>query len=111
MATAAQLATIHSWIGTDTIIPADVDQRLARLGSAEAVSLELLRQRRADLLLSPTRIQVDGDVTVDWSDTIRGLDRAITSLEDIVGSRTGPRHVSMSSFGRPSTRARRFYRY
>ncbi|MFD7922539.1 hypothetical protein ACFV3R_25345 [Streptomyces sp. NPDC059740] len=69
----AQLGT-----ATDTT---DLDARYARLGSARAVALEVLYQRRADLLAQPASLTVSGVVSVAYAENIKAIERQITALE------------------------------
>ena len=64
---------------TDTT---DLDQRYARLQSARSVALEVLRERRANLLAQPLKLSVSGVVSVDNSANIAALERQIAELED-----------------------------
>ncbi len=95
MPTAAQLAVIRSYCGADvgadgdTIDAIDVDARLAELGSSHAVALQILRQRRADLVMAPAKIQVDGDFSQDATESIKALDRDIATLQAIIGRENG----------------------
>ena len=102
MATAADLATIRSWCGSDVGAPGDqfdtddIDARLARLGTADQVALELLRARRADMVMSPAKISVDGDFSQDATESIRALDRQIATLEALVARAAGEGATSLS---------------
>lgn len=69
----AQLGT-----ATDT---ADLDTRYARLGTARAVALEVLRERLASLLNQPLRLTVSGVVTVDNSGNANQISAQISALE------------------------------
>ncbi|MEU3704704.1 hypothetical protein AB0E82_20745 [Streptomyces anulatus] len=64
---------------TDTT---DLDLRYARLRSARAVALEVLRERRATLLAQPLKVALSGVVSVDNSGNVAALDRQIEELED-----------------------------
>ncbi len=88
MATAEELAIVRSWAGT-AVTEGDINEPLARLASPEAVALELLRQRRADLLADPQSFTAAGDVSYDWGDRLADLDRTIGDLERRVGAAAG----------------------
>jgi hypothetical protein len=90
VATPDQVAIIRSWVGSGVDLDAlGVDDRLARLASSEAVALELLRLQLADLVASPTKLDVDGDVSVDWSANIAALRARISELEAVVADQAG----------------------
>ena len=60
---------------------ADLEARYARLGTARAVALEVLRSRLAALIQQPTTINVSGAVAVGFAENIKALERQITALE------------------------------
>ncbi|MEV4557182.1 hypothetical protein AB0K51_09305 [Kitasatospora sp. NPDC049285] len=60
----------------------DLAARYTRLGSARAVALEVLAERRAQLLADPLRLTVDGVVTMDNTGNLTGLERQIASVQD-----------------------------
>ncbi|MFF2522822.1 hypothetical protein [Streptomyces liangshanensis] len=70
----------RSWLlaqlgpGTD---PADLERRFFRLRSVRAVALEGLGERRAKLLADPLKVTVDGVVTMDKQENLRGIERQI----------------------------------
>ncbi len=64
---------------TDT---SDLQQRYARLQSARAVALEVLRERRAELLEQPLKVSLSGVVSVDNSGNLAAIERQIAGLED-----------------------------
>ncbi|MGV9760449.1 hypothetical protein ACWDUC_32175 [Streptomyces tricolor] len=70
----------RSWllaqIGPDTD-PADLERRFLRLRSVRAVALEVLGERRAKLLADPLKATVDGVVTMDLQENLRGIERHI----------------------------------
>ncbi len=105
MATPAQIATIKAWAGS-TVDLADVDDRLAELGSPEAVALQLLRTRLSDMLNDPAKLDVDGDVSADWSANISALRSQVSSLETVVGELedSGPGQVSVTPLRRAGRR-------
>ncbi|WP_129768661.1 hypothetical protein [Streptomyces sp. L-9-10] len=77
----------RSWLlaqlGPDTD-PADLERRFFRLRSVRAVALEVLGERRAKLLADPLKVTVDGVVTMDLQENLRGIERQID------GVRQGP---------------------
>ncbi|MEU0839464.1 hypothetical protein ABZ370_08330 [Streptomyces sp. NPDC005962] len=70
----------RSWLlaqlGPDTD-PADLERRYFRLRSVRAVALEVLGERRAKLLGDPLKVTVDGVVTMDLQENLRGIERQI----------------------------------
>ena len=101
-----KLRIIQSWCGRtvgtmddDTHDTGDIAARLERLSSAEAVAIEVLRQRRADMLRDPLNFSVEGDFSQDAAENIRRLDADIAALERIVGV-AGSRRVTVSHFTR-----------
>lgn len=60
----------------------DLQTRYDRLGSARAVALEVLFERRAKLLAEPLQLTVNGVATLDQSNNLTGLERQIASMED-----------------------------
>jgi hypothetical protein len=85
MADAAALAVIRSYIGAKTP-PSDNDltASLDRLKTAEAVALEILRGRLADMLASPASVSLSGDWSQDASANIRALKDQVADLQDKV---------------------------
>ncbi|MFE2179325.1 hypothetical protein [Streptomyces sp. NPDC059455] len=73
----------RSWLlaqlGPDTD-PADLERRFFRLRSARAVALEVLGERRAKLLADPLKVTVDGVVTMDLQENLRGIERQIDGV-------------------------------
>ncbi|MGW3031200.1 hypothetical protein ACWDCB_08180 [Streptomyces sp. NPDC001178] len=73
----------RSWLlaqlGPDADL-ADLEHRFFRLRSARAVALELLGERRARLLADPLKITVDGVVTMDLQENLRGIERQIEQV-------------------------------
>jgi hypothetical protein len=80
--TAEELAQIRALIGSKQP-PSDADLAVAydRLGSAEAVALEVLEGRYADLLAGPAKWAVEGDFSVDSSKNIDKLGAAIAGIK------------------------------
>ncbi|MBT2390665.1 hypothetical protein J7E87_14840 [Streptomyces sp. ISL-1] len=73
----------RSWLlaqlGPDTE-PADLERRFFRLRSVRAVALEVLGERRAKLLADPLKVTVDGVVTMDLQENLRGIERQIEQV-------------------------------
>lgn len=76
----AVIAWLTSQLGTATNMD-DLAVRYARLGSARAVALEVLRLRLADLIASPGSVTVTGVVAVSFTENIKALERQIALLE------------------------------
>ncbi|WP_413809671.1 hypothetical protein [Streptomyces sp. OE57] len=60
--------------------PADLERRFFRLRSVRAVALEVLGERRAKLLGDPLKVTVDGVVTMDLQENLRGIERQIEAV-------------------------------
>ncbi|MEU4028070.1 hypothetical protein [Streptomyces anulatus] len=73
----------RSWLlaqlGPDTD-PADLERRFFRLRSVRGVALEVLGERRAKLLADPLKVTVDGVVTMDLQENLRGIERQIEGV-------------------------------
>jgi hypothetical protein len=76
----AVLAWLLAQLGPDTDQP-DLQTRYDRLGSARAVALEVLSERRAKLLAEPLQLTVNGVATLDQSNNLTGIERQIASVE------------------------------
>lgn len=61
---------------------ADLDARHQRLGSVQAVAIEVLRERKAALVSDPLAVTVQGIATVSNAENVRALERQIAALED-----------------------------
>ncbi|MFJ9358838.1 hypothetical protein [Streptomyces mirabilis] len=76
----------RSWLlaqlGPDTD-PADLERRFLRLRSVRAVALEVLGERRAKLLADPLKVTVDGVVTMDMQENLRGIERQIEVVRQV----------------------------
>ncbi|MFI0822330.1 hypothetical protein ACH4TX_41845 [Streptomyces sp. NPDC021098] len=78
-------ATVRAWLiaqlGTTTDL-ADLDQRYTRLGTARAVALEVLYERKAALVNDqPAGVSVSAVVSVTYTENIKALERQIAMLE------------------------------
>lgn len=60
----------------------DLDTRLLRLGTARAVALEVLYERKADMIAKPLVLGVSNVVNVSYAGNIAALERQIAVLED-----------------------------
>ncbi|GGP99689.1 hypothetical protein [Streptomyces mutabilis] len=76
----------RSWLlaqlGPDTDA-ADLERRFFRLRSVRAVALEVLGERRAKLLADPLKVTVDGVVTMDLQENLRGVERQIEQVRQV----------------------------
>jgi hypothetical protein len=106
----AVLAWLLAQLGT-TADQTDLATRYVRLGSAKAVALEVLGERRAKLLADPLHLVVNGVVTLDNSNNLTGLERQIASVQtatapdDIADDNSAPELVIA-----PLRRARGWWR-
>lgn len=78
-------ATVRAWLiaqlGTATNL-ADLDQRYTRLGTARAVALEVLYERKAALVMEqPASVNVSSVVGVTYTENIKAIERDIARLE------------------------------
>jgi len=75
---------VQAWLlaelGTATSV-ADLETRYTRLGTARAVALEVLRERKAALIQQPASVNVSGAVAVTFTENIKALERQIEALE------------------------------
>ncbi|MGW8554069.1 hypothetical protein [Streptomyces tubercidicus] len=71
-----QRSWLMAQLGPDTDA-ADLERRYFRLRSVRAVALEVLGQRRAKLLADPLKVTIDGVVTMDLQENLRGIERQI----------------------------------
>ncbi|MDF2257208.1 hypothetical protein [Streptantibioticus ferralitis] len=74
-----QRAWLLAQLGPD-VDPADLERRYFRLGLVRAVALEVLGERRAKLLADPLKVTVDGVVTMDLQENLRGIERQIDAV-------------------------------
>ncbi|WP_432033721.1 hypothetical protein [Streptomyces antibioticus] len=76
----AEYAYLRSELGeTDR---ADLEGRYQRLGSLEAVAVEVLRERKAALVSDPLAVTVQGIATVNNAENVKALERQIAALEE-----------------------------
>ncbi|MGW8552827.1 hypothetical protein [Streptomyces tubercidicus] len=79
----------RSWLlaqlGPDTD-SADLERRFFRLRSVRAVALEVLGERRAKLLGDPLKVTLDGVVTIDLEENLRGIERQIEQVRQTPAS-------------------------
>jgi hypothetical protein len=77
----ATRAWLISQLGTATNLT-DLDQRYTRLGTARAVALEVLYERKAALVMGqPASVNVSSVVSVAYTENIKALERQIIALE------------------------------
>ncbi|MFF7795548.1 hypothetical protein [Streptomyces sp. NPDC007991] len=77
---AAVLAWLKAQLGAATP-SSDLETRYARLGTARAVALEILRERLAALLEQPSTVTVTSVVGVSYTENIKAYERKIAQLE------------------------------
>ncbi|MFJ7990337.1 hypothetical protein [Streptomyces sp. NPDC096351] len=78
---AAVRAWLTSRLGTSTD-QNDLDNRYARLGTARAVAIEVLYERRAALITDqPATLAVTGVVSLSYAENIKAIERLIAQLE------------------------------
>jgi hypothetical protein len=65
----------------ETTSTTDLEARYARLGTARAVALEVLRGRLAAFLQQPATVNVSSVVGVGFAENIKALERQIANLE------------------------------
>ncbi|WP_399559478.1 hypothetical protein [Streptomyces chartreusis] len=77
-------ANVQAWLlaqlGTTTPVT-DLEARYTRLGTARAVAIEVLYERKAALIQSPASVNVSGAVAVTFTENIKALERQIALLE------------------------------
>lgn len=73
-------AWLLAQLGETTSIT-DLETRYARLGTARAVALEVLRGRLAAFLQQPATVNVSSVVGVGFAENIKALERQIANLE------------------------------
>ncbi|NUK14055.1 hypothetical protein HRW21_01735 [Streptomyces lunaelactis] len=74
-----QRSWLRAQLGPETDA-ADLEARYFRLRSVRAVALEVLGERRAKLLGDPLKVTVDGVVTMDLQENLRGIERQIEQM-------------------------------
>ncbi len=79
-ATADQIAVIRSYVGAEPDDEA-LSTRYDRLGDEYAVAAEVLRERIADLQAGPTKLTVEGDYSVDVTESLRSLRESLADAE------------------------------
>lgn len=86
---AGDLAWVRSKVGSEPP-DADLNARYDRLGSRADVAREVLSERKANMLVGPAKLDVDGEYSEDRTETIRALERALADPElyDDVGDDT-----------------------
>lgn len=76
--------TVQAWLlsqlGPTTPV-ADLEARYTRLGTARAVALEVLYERKAALIQQPATINVSSVVSLSTAENIKALERQIALLE------------------------------
>jgi hypothetical protein len=98
----------RSWLlaqlGTATDL-VDLDARYTRLGKARAVAIEILNQRKADLINNqPASVNISSVLSVTYTENIKAIERQIALLEaadapPAPDEPTIPEDDSISTFG------------
>lgn len=101
---ATELAWLKSELGS-TESDTDLAIRYERLGTAPAVAVEILKERRAKILASPMKLTVNNVATVDNTSNLAALDRRISYLLVNGGDETGAGDPEM-----PTVRTQRLTR-
>lgn len=77
----ATLRWLLSQLGTNTDT-ADLVDRYTRLGTARAVAIEVLNQRKADLINNqPASVNISSVLSVTYTENIKAIERQIALLE------------------------------
>ncbi|WP_425834159.1 hypothetical protein [Streptomyces fractus] len=74
-----QRSWLRAQLGPDAD-DADLERRYFRLKFVRAVALEVLGERRAKLLGDPLKVTVDGVVTMDLQENLKGIERQIEQV-------------------------------
>lgn len=106
----ADLREIRAWVGADPDLH-DLEDRYEALGNvAHAVALQVLRERRAQMVLDgPGKFDASGDTSEDWTANLASIERQITALEgsvDATSTPSGLHRVTTSQLVRPERRYR-----
>lgn len=67
-------------LGTATDL-VDLEARYTLLGTARAVAISILTQRKADLIAQPASVNVSSVVGVTYTENIKAIERQIALLE------------------------------
>lgn len=87
--TADDNKAIRSYVGTNATDPTDVDisSRWDRLGSVQLVAQEILRERRANLVLADAlKVDVANDYSEDATANLKALDETLATLAGQTGT-------------------------
>lgn len=85
----ADLRSIRAYIGRSTPpTDAELAEALARLGTPEAVALEVLEGRYVEMISGPAKWAVEGDFSLDNTESIKRLAEKVGELR--ADLRTGP---------------------
>lgn len=87
--TAEEIAEVRAHIGDDEPpTDADITTAFDRLGSVEAVALEVIRKRLAAIRAKAMKFTADGDYTEDWSGNEKALVKQAAELAAAVPTST-----------------------
>ncbi|MER6378959.1 hypothetical protein ABT274_02875 [Streptomyces sp. NPDC001127] len=80
MLTDAEYAYLRSELGD--VDRGDLGMRYRRLGSVEAVAVEVLRERKAALVADPLAVTVQGVATANNAENFRAIERQMVSITE-----------------------------
>ncbi|MFB7247755.1 hypothetical protein CW362_38770 [Streptomyces populi] len=89
----AEYAYLRSELGD--IVRGDLDVRYQRLGTVEAVAVEVLRERKAALIADPLTVTVQEVATVNNTENVRALERQLALLEQAEASTLAPQQPTL----------------
>lgn len=92
-------------IGADTPpTDAELEALYDQLGSADAVSYQVLSERLAAMRSTPAEVDYQGDVTERWGENLKALERATKVLGNAVATGGQPTGVTVGYLTRRSRR-------
>lgn len=103
--TTAQLLEIRRHIGSaDPPSDLELGTLYEELGSTDAVALQVLSERLADMRAVPAEVDYQGDVTERWGKNIEALERATKGLSVAVATGGQPTGVTVGYMTRKGPR-------
>ena len=77
---AGQVAYVDGYLGADGWDQSDMESRVARTGSLALAVREVLAARRAELLASPAAFTIPGELSINNTANLEGLDELLGTL-------------------------------